>query len=115
MLIVDDELSVRDSLDKWFKEEGYEVGTAENASEALLRLAERVIERTQSQSKIVFAPLPENDPTRRRPDISKAATTLNWRPRVGLREGIDRIIPYFQSQIAVTDTTPLHAGHSLAG
>jgi DNA-binding NtrC family response regulator len=41
MLIVDDELSVRDSLDKWFKEEGYEVGTAENASEALLRMAEK--------------------------------------------------------------------------
>ncbi len=41
MLIVDDELSVRDSLDKWFKEEGYEVGTAESASEALLRLAEK--------------------------------------------------------------------------
>lgn len=40
LLIVDDELSVRDSLDKWFREEGYEVGTAENASEALLRLAE---------------------------------------------------------------------------
>ena len=41
MLIVDDELSVRDSLDKWFKEEGYEVGTAENTSEALLRMAEK--------------------------------------------------------------------------
>jgi DNA-binding NtrC family response regulator len=41
MLIVDDELSVRDSLDKWFKEEGYEVGTAENANEALLRMAEK--------------------------------------------------------------------------
>lgn len=41
MLIVDDELSVRDSLSKWFREEGYEVGTAENASEALLRLAEK--------------------------------------------------------------------------
>ncbi len=40
LLIVDDELSVRDSLFKWFREEGYEVGTAENASEALLRLAE---------------------------------------------------------------------------
>jgi len=40
MLIVDDELSVRDSLYKWFREEGYEVGTAESASEALLRLAE---------------------------------------------------------------------------
>ncbi|HVP63752.1 MAG TPA: sigma-54 dependent transcriptional regulator [candidate division Zixibacteria bacterium] len=41
LLIVDDELSVRDSLGKWFREEGYEVCTAENASEALLRLAER--------------------------------------------------------------------------
>jgi DNA-binding NtrC family response regulator len=41
MLIVDDELSVRDSLNKWFKEEGYEVGTAESASEALSRLAEK--------------------------------------------------------------------------
>lgn len=40
LLIVDDELSVRDSLNKWFREEGYEVGTAENASEALLRLAD---------------------------------------------------------------------------
>jgi two-component system, NtrC family, response regulator HydG len=41
ILIVDDELSVRDSLGKWFREEGYEVGTAENASEALTRLAEQ--------------------------------------------------------------------------
>ena len=40
LLIVDDELSVRDSLNKWFREEGYEVGAAENASEALLRLAD---------------------------------------------------------------------------
>jgi len=41
LLIVDDELSVRDSLSKWFREEGYEVGTAENASDALTLLAER--------------------------------------------------------------------------
>jgi len=41
LLIVDDELSVRDSLGKWFREEGYEIGTAENASDALTRLAER--------------------------------------------------------------------------
>ena len=40
LLIVDDELSVRDSLAKWFHEEGYDVGTAENASDALTRLAE---------------------------------------------------------------------------
>jgi DNA-binding NtrC family response regulator len=41
LLIVDDELSVRDSLGKWFREEGYEIGTAENASDALLRMAEQ--------------------------------------------------------------------------
>lgn len=41
MLIVDDELSVRDSLGKWFREEGFEIGTAENASDALLKLAEQ--------------------------------------------------------------------------
>jgi CheY-like chemotaxis protein len=40
ILIVDDELSVRDSLGKWFQEEGYEVGTVENAGDALTRLAE---------------------------------------------------------------------------
>ena len=41
LLIVDDELSVRDSLGKWFCEEGYEVGTAESASDALTRMAEK--------------------------------------------------------------------------
>ncbi|MGB8594832.1 MAG: response regulator, partial [Candidatus Sulfotelmatobacter sp.] len=41
LLIVDDELSVRDSLGKWFREEGYEVATTENASDALTRLAEQ--------------------------------------------------------------------------
>src|SRR5579884_3054802 len=41
LLIVDDELSVRDSLNKWFREEGYFVGTAENANDALTRLAEQ--------------------------------------------------------------------------
>ncbi len=40
LLIVDDELSVRDSLGKWFREEGYDIGTAESGSEALTRLAE---------------------------------------------------------------------------
>lgn len=41
LLIVDDELSVRDSLAKWFREEGYEIGTAESANEALTRMAEQ--------------------------------------------------------------------------
>lgn len=82
---------------------------------ALLRLAERVIERTNSESKIVFEPLPVNDPARRRPDISKATTILNWRPRVSLREGIDRVIPYFKSQIEGMPATLLTAGQAVAG
>jgi dTDP-glucose 4,6-dehydratase len=82
---------------------------------ALLRLAERVIERTNSQSKIIFEPLPVNDPIRRRPDISKAASALNWRPRVSLQQGIDRVIPYFRSQIEADYTTLLNTGQSLAG
>ena len=65
----------------------------------LLSLAKVVIEQTASRSKIVFGPLPVDDPTRRRPDISRAYKTLNWLPRVGLREGIERVIPYFKSQL----------------
>ena len=82
---------------------------------ALLRLAERVIKQTNSQSRIVFEALPVNDPTRRCPDVSKANATLHWRPRVSLREGIDRVIPYFKSQIEPVYATVLHAGQPLAG
>jgi dTDP-glucose 4,6-dehydratase len=65
----------------------------------LLSLAKVVIEQTASHSNIVFGPLPVDDPTQRRPDISRAYRTLNWQPRVGLREGIERVIPYFKSQL----------------
>ncbi len=66
----------------------------------LLKLAKLVIEKTMSSSKIVFEPLPVDDPIRRRPDISKASALLNWEPTVGLQEGLQRIIPYFKSQLA---------------
>lgn len=70
----------------------------------LLGLAKTVIEHTASRSEIVFQPLPVDDPTRRRPDISKAAKTLDWQPKVGLLEGIGRVIPYFKSQLAESQT-----------
>lgn len=66
----------------------------------LVTLAQTIRDLTGSKSKIVFEPLPVDDPTRRRPDISKAQNILNWRPKVGLEEGIRRVIPYFQSQLA---------------
>ena len=75
----------------------------------LLRLAKSVIEQTASRSQIVFEPLPIDDPLRRRPDISRALSTLMWQPRVGLREGIDRVIPYFKSQLGVLQASSAQA------
>jgi len=62
----------------------------------ILELAEKVIERTGSQSKIIHKPLPEDDPVRRQPDISLAREHLGWEPGVSLEEGLQKTIPYFR-------------------
>ncbi len=66
----------------------------------LVTLAQTIRDLTGSKSKIVFGPLPVDDPTRRRPDISKARTILHWRPKISVQEGIRRVIPYFQAELA---------------
>lgn len=58
-------------------------------------LAETVIEMTGSKAVIEYKPLPENDPTRRRPDISLAKERLGWQPSIALREGLKETIAYF--------------------
>ena len=58
-------------------------------------LAEMVLELTGSRSELRNLPLPSDDPTRRRPDISLAKEKLDWEPRVGLREGLDAAVAYF--------------------
>lgn len=63
----------------------------------ILELAELVIERTGSESEIVHEPLPPHDPEVRCPDISKARSELDWEPTIGLREGLDHSIGYFES------------------
>jgi UDP-glucuronate decarboxylase len=69
-----------------------------NPGEFTIReLAELVIELTGSKSKLVYKPLPADDPTRRRPDITLAKRHLNWEPKVKLREGLIQTIDYFQS------------------
>jgi UDP-glucuronate decarboxylase len=60
-------------------------------------LAEIVIELTESRSQLVHLPLPEDDPTQRRPDITKAQTRLDWQPTVELREGLQRTIDWFRT------------------
>jgi len=59
------------------------------------QLAELVLELTGSKSRLVSLPLPQDDPTQRRPDISRAKEVLGWEPTVQLREGVLRTIAYF--------------------
>jgi UDP-glucuronate decarboxylase len=61
----------------------------------ILKLAERVIKLTGSQSGISFKPLPSDDPTQRQPDISLALATLEWQPFIQLEEGLEKTIAYF--------------------
>ncbi|MGA8186016.1 MAG: UDP-glucuronic acid decarboxylase family protein, partial [Terriglobia bacterium] len=65
----------------------------------LLELARTIIETTASNSRLVFEPLPDDDPVRRCPDIAKARASLNWHPKVGLHEGIRRVLPYFRARL----------------
>ena len=58
-------------------------------------LAEKILELTGSRSKLVFRPLPGDDPRRRRPDISVARSRLGWEPRIPLEEGLRKTIEYF--------------------
>lgn len=62
----------------------------------MIELAELVLELTGSSSAIDHRPLPQDDPTRRRPDISQAQSVLGWEPRTRLREGLERTIRYFE-------------------
>ena len=61
----------------------------------ILELAQLVIDLTESKSQIVFAPLPEDDPTRRKPDIRLAREKLDWQPTIPLREGLGRTVEWF--------------------
>ena len=63
----------------------------------IAELAELVIRMTSSKSKIIFLPLPQDDPKRRKPDITKMQTTFGWGPKVELEEGLKRTIEYFKS------------------
>jgi len=65
----------------------------------ILECARQVLEVTGSSSKIRFAPLPEDDPVQRRPDITKAKELLGWEPKIDLRTGLKLCIEYFQRSV----------------
>tara|TARA_B100000929_G_scaffold188682_1_gene149415 strand:+ start:14721 stop:15665 length:945 start_codon:yes stop_codon:yes gene_type:complete len=67
----------------------------------MLQLAQEIIKLTGSSSKLVFQPLPQDDPQQRRPDISKAKVLLQgWEPQIDLQQGLSHTITYFKKQLA---------------
>lgn len=67
----------------------------------MLHLAELILKKTASKSKLCFKPLPADDPKQRKPDLSYAKAILSpWQPLIGLEDGIDRSIPYFRNAVA---------------
>ena len=63
----------------------------------MLELAKKIISKTKTKSKIIYKPLPSDDPTQRRPDISLAKKLINWEPKIELDEGLDKSIEYFKT------------------
>ena len=64
---------------------------------SILELAQKIIAQTQSKSKIVFQPLPEDDPLQRKPNIKLAKDKLNWQPQTKLEDGLKQTIDYFKT------------------
>ena len=65
----------------------------------ILDFAKLIIEFTGTKSKIIYKPLPSDDPTKRRPDITLAQTKLNWTPKVDINEGLKKTVAYFKELV----------------
>jgi dTDP-glucose 4,6-dehydratase len=66
----------------------------------ILECAHKVLSVTGSKSEIQFRPLPQDDPTRRRPDITKARALLNWEPKVNISQGLEKSLAYFTACVS---------------
>jgi len=93
---------VSDLIEGIYRLMGTETHTPVNlgnpSEKTIAELAQKIIELTRSKSKTVCQPLPQDDPKRRRPDISKARELLNWEPMVELEEGLKTTIEYFRGR-----------------
>ena len=66
-------------------------------------IARTIIRMSGSKSKLVYRPLPVDDPKVRQPDITRARTLLGWEPKVGLEEGLTKTLDYFRRKVDVAD------------
>lgn len=83
-------------------EERYPVNLGNPLELTITEFAERIRELTGSTAPIEFRPLPEDDPKKRRPDITKAKNLLGWEPRVPLEDGLRETVAYFQNLVQST-------------
>jgi UDP-glucuronate decarboxylase len=68
---------------------------------SMLELANKILSLTKSRSRIVFRPLPPDDPERRCPDITLAKKILNWAPKISVDEGLEKTIEYFKDTLGI--------------
>ncbi len=68
----------------------------------VLELAQRILRLTGSRSRVVFRPLPQDDPKKRRPDITRARNLLHWEPKVGLETGLQKTVEWFRPRVVGT-------------
>jgi UDP-glucuronate decarboxylase len=78
------------------------VNTGNPGEFTMLQLAETILRLSNSTSKLVFAPLPSDDPKQRQPDITLAKAKLGWEPKVNLEDGLKETIAYFKALLANT-------------
>jgi UDP-glucuronate decarboxylase len=76
----------------------------------MLELAEQVLKQVGSSSRIIFKPLPQDDPRQRKPDISSAVKNLGWQPTVPLDEGLKSTIAYFRRFVDGKEARPFNVG-----
>jgi len=74
------------------------VNTGNPGEFTMLELAQKIIELTNSKSRIVYRPLPGDDPRQRKPNITLAKEKLDWEPGIRLEEGLKRTIAYFEEK-----------------
>ncbi|MEJ2113991.1 MAG: GDP-mannose 4,6-dehydratase, partial [Flavobacteriaceae bacterium] len=75
--------------------EGEVINLGNNIETTIIDLAKNIKNVTKSESEIIFLPLPEDDPKRRCPDVSKANNILDWKPVTGLQSGLKKTISWF--------------------
>ena len=97
---VDDLIDAMVSMMKTSKELLGPINIGNPIEHTMLELAEIILELTNSQSKIVFKPLPSDDPKQRKPDISQAKKELGWEPKVSIYDGLKETISYFKKELA---------------